>query len=207
MLAEEKPALLPLPPEPFRYYQYGTRTVRLDGCVEVDAAYYAAPPGWIGRTIGVQWDGVHVRLLDAKTGLLLREHLAERRGRHRIPSEDRPRHTAPGAEQLLLRAERAGAQVGRLCALIQEREHEAGIRHIQGVLALARKYGLLDLNDACGAALEIGVPTYRFVRRYLQRRPAAPISLRQVDPLIRQLTQYRDLIDRITQEQPRDESS
>jgi hypothetical protein len=43
--------LLPLPLEPFRYYQYGKRTVHLDGCVEVDAAYYSAPPGWIGRQV------------------------------------------------------------------------------------------------------------------------------------------------------------
>jgi hypothetical protein len=53
MFAEEKPLLQPLPPEPFRYYRYGDRTVHLDGCVEVDAAYYGAPPGWIGRE--VQW--------------------------------------------------------------------------------------------------------------------------------------------------------
>ena len=49
MFAEEKPTLLPLPVEPFRYYQYGERIVHLDGCVEVEAAYYGAPPGWIGR--------------------------------------------------------------------------------------------------------------------------------------------------------------
>ena len=35
MFAEEKPSLLPLPVEPFRYYQYGDRVVHLDGCVEV----------------------------------------------------------------------------------------------------------------------------------------------------------------------------
>src|SRR2546425_1065871 len=44
MFAEEQPHLLPLPLEPFRYYQYGTRTVHLDGCVEVAGAYYAPPP-------------------------------------------------------------------------------------------------------------------------------------------------------------------
>ena len=44
MFAEEKPALLPLPLEPFRYYQHGKRGVNLDGCVEVDAAYYGLPP-------------------------------------------------------------------------------------------------------------------------------------------------------------------
>jgi len=47
MFAEERPALLPLPVEPFRYYHYGERTVHLDGCVEVEAAYYSAPPGWV----------------------------------------------------------------------------------------------------------------------------------------------------------------
>ena len=48
------------------------------------------------------------------------------------------------------------------------------------------------------AALELGVPTYRFLRRYLERRSPVPLTLRQVDPLIRQLTLYRDLIDRKT---------
>ena len=55
-----------------------------------------------------------------------------------------------------------------------------------------------NLCPRCEAALEIGAPTYRFLRRYLERRPAAPLTLRQVDPLIRQLTLYRDLIDRKT---------
>jgi hypothetical protein len=45
MFAEEKPSLLALPLEPFRYYQYGERVVHLDGCVEVEAAYYGLPPG------------------------------------------------------------------------------------------------------------------------------------------------------------------
>ena len=58
MFAEERPALLPLPVEPFRYYQYGERTVHLDGCVEVEAAYYGAPPGWIGRRVQVQWNDI-----------------------------------------------------------------------------------------------------------------------------------------------------
>ncbi|MBM3795947.1 MAG: hypothetical protein FJW31_18245, partial [Acidobacteria bacterium] len=37
--------LQPLPLEPFRFYEYGKRRVHLDGCVEVEAAYYSVPPG------------------------------------------------------------------------------------------------------------------------------------------------------------------
>jgi hypothetical protein len=44
----------------------------------------------------------------------------------------------------------------------------------------------------------MGVPDYRFVRRYLERTPQ--LSLRQVDPLIRELVQYRNLINKKTQE-------
>ena len=75
------------------------------------------------------------------------------------------------------------------------------MRRILGVLALARKHGAALVDDAALAALEMGAPSYRFVRRYLERRPHVPLTLRQVDPLIRQLTLYRDLIDQKTGDQ------
>ena len=51
-----------------------------------------------------------------------------------------------------------------------------------------KQYGSAAADDACAAALELRVPEYRFVRRYLERSPQAPLTLRQVDPLIRELT-------------------
>ena len=200
MFAEERPALQPLPLEPFRYYQYGERTVHLDGCVEVEAAYYSAPPGWIGRQVQVQWDAHQVRVLDPKTGQLLREHRRQVRGRHRIKDEDRPKHTPLGTQQLLCRADRAGSQIGALCRGMYGQHGQTAVRRIQGVLSLAKKYGAATVDEACAAALEFGVCEYRFVRRYLERNPQAPLSLRQVDPLIRQLTLYRDFIQNKTQE-------
>src|SRR6516162_10096960 len=88
MFAEEKPHLRPLPLEPFRYYEYGKRVVNLDGCVEVQAAYYSLPPGWMGRSVDVQWDELHVRILNPNTDKLLREHLRQKRGGYRIQEED-----------------------------------------------------------------------------------------------------------------------
>jgi len=195
MFAEEKPALQQLPLEPFRYYRFGERTVNLDGCIEVEAAYYGAPPGWIGRKVQAQWDELHVRVVDPKTGQLLREHLRTRRGFHRIRDEDRPARTPRSTEALLRWAGNAGRYIGTLCEQIHRTEGEAGVRRILGVLALAKKHGPAVVDDAAQAALEMGAPSYRFLRRYLERRPAVPLTLRQVDPLIRQLTLYRDLID------------
>jgi hypothetical protein len=195
MFAEEKPSLQALPIEPFRYYQYGERAVHLDGCVEVEAAYYSAPPGWIGRRVRVQWDATFVRLLDPGTGQLLREHLRQERGRHRIQPEDRPRRTPLSTVQLLSRAGKAGASIGALCTGMHTRQGELAIRRIQGVLSFHKKYGVARVEEACAAAVDLEMFDYRFVRNYLERRCAPPVSLRQVDPLIRQLTLYRDLID------------
>ena len=206
MFAEEKPVLLPLPLEPFRCYQYGERTVHLDGCVEVEAAYYGAPPGWIGRRVQVQWDAQYVRLLDPKTGQLLREHLRQERGRHRIKEEDLPPRTPLGTSQLLGRAGRAGSHIGQLCEAIHHDQGQVGVRRILGVLSLAKKFGAAVVDDACAAALEMGVHEYRFVRRYLERRPQLPLTLHQVDPLIRELEQYREIIQQRTKEQEKNES-
>ena len=199
MFAEEKPSLKRLPIEPFRYYKYGQRVVHLDGCVEVEAAYYGLPPGWIGRTVKVQWDTLHVRILDPNTYQLLREHVRQKRGGYRVRPEDNPKKTPLTTVQLLARARRAGTHIGTLCEGIHRRQGEAAVRRILGVLSLAKRYGVSAVEDASAVALELHVYEYRFLRRYLERRP--PLALCQVDPLIRELTQYRDLINLKIQEQ------
>jgi hypothetical protein len=199
MFAEEKPALGQLPLEPFRYYQYGERTVHLDGCVEVEAAYYSVPPGFIGQRVQVQWDELRVRILAPKTGQLLREHVRQKRGRHRLHEDDRPARTPRTTEALLHRARTAGVHLGTLCQHIHNHEGEPGVRRILGVLSLAKKHGAVAADEAAQAALDLGMPNYRFVRRFLERRSPLP-TLKQVDPLIRQLSLYRNLIDQRTGE-------
>ena len=200
MFTEEKPHLRPLPLEPFRYYQYGERVVHLDG--EVEAAYYSLPPGWIGRPVKVQWDELHVRILHPSTNQLLREHLRQKRGGYRIEEEDHPKKMPLSTAQLLRRAEHAGMHMGKFCQLLYDRQAETSIRRILGVLSLMKKYGVAAVEDACAVALDIGVHEYRFVRRYLERRPHPQMFLRQIDPLIRELTEYRDFINLKIKEQP-----
>jgi len=202
MFQEERPHLKALPLEPFRFYQHGSRTVHLDGCVEVEAAYYGAPPGWIGREVHVQWDGLRVRLVDPKTGTLLRELAKKPRGWREVHPDDRPAKTPASTEQLLVRARNAGKSIGILCEQIHGRSEEAGVRRILGVLSLVKKHGAASTDAACAAALEVGYPDYRFVKKWLARHPVAPLTLRQVDPLIRGLVEYRELFLRLSSTQP-----
>jgi len=91
-----------------------------------------------------------------------------------------------------------GRSAGALCQQLHRHEGEAGVRRILGVLALAKKHGTASTEAACTAALELGVPSYGFVKQYLARRLVTAPALTQVDPLIRQLTLYREEIDRLT---------
>ena len=154
---------------------------------------------WLCSPGGAFIDG-QVIVPDPRTGQLLREHARQQqRGQHRIAPEDRPKRTPTGIVHLLGRAAKTGSNTGVLCQGLYDREGQAGIRRIQGVLALAKKYGAARVDEACAAALELEIYNYGFVRKYLERALQAPLSLRQVDPLIRQLECYRDLIERKSQ--------
>ena len=78
---------------------------------------------------------------------------------------------------------------------------EVAVRRILGVLSLAKKYGVAIrrrcLRHGSGnrraANITSSAATWNTI-------PQLPLSLRQVDPLIRQLTLYRDLIEARTQD-------
>ena len=101
-----------------------------------------------------------------------------------------PTRTPPTTLTLLAQAARAGTHIGTLCETLHRRDGPTGVRRLLGVLSLVKKHGAAAVDDACAAALELQVADYRFVRRYLERHPAVPLTLRQVDPLIRDLTHY-----------------
>ncbi len=133
MFAEEQP----LPLEPFRFYRYGTRSVHLGGCVEVDAAYYSVPPRGISRRVSVQWNDHHLRVLDLKSGALLREHLRTWRGHHRVEDADRPSRAPAKLLATLATARTVGPSIGALCDHLHQTDGLISPRRILGVLPLS----------------------------------------------------------------------
>jgi hypothetical protein len=58
------------------------------------------PAGSVRKEVAVQWNVSHVRLLDPRTGQLLREHRRHaRRGQHAIHPDDRPARTPPSTDR------------------------------------------------------------------------------------------------------------
>jgi hypothetical protein len=97
---------------------------------------------------------------------------------------------------LLWQTEQAGSHISIFCRALNHRQGQVAVRRIQGVLALAKKFGTPPVDKACAVAVEMGVREHRFVRHYLEYCPSTPVSLQQVDPLLRNVLEYRDLIQK-----------
>jgi hypothetical protein len=69
-----------------------------------------------------------VKVLDPRTGELLREHRRQERGLHRIP-EDAPAHMLPSTRRLL----RGWSSHRHLCRHVYDRDSVVSIRRIQGI--------------------------------------------------------------------------
>jgi anaerobic selenocysteine-containing dehydrogenase len=78
-------------------------------------------------------------MIDPRTGQLLRKHLGQKRGIHRIHDEDRPKRTPPQLHQLLARAHKAGTNNCTVCTEIHHRQTEAGVRRITGMLSACQE--------------------------------------------------------------------
>ena len=136
MFDEERPFLQPLPATRFEYYRICQRTVHFDGYIEVDNAYYSAPPRYVGRKVVTHVGRLWIRILDPANYECVREHsIALHKGQRRTIDADRPKQTPVKVEQLAARI--AGAGPG--CkAFAHKLVEDRGSRCTAGALRNAR---------------------------------------------------------------------
>jgi transposase len=192
----ERATLQRLPLERFPCFCEGQRIVHRDGHVEVDRAYYSMPPEYLGRSVWVRWDSRLVRIFNERMEPISthvkqepgqfstqRQHLADRK----ISGVER------GAAWLLGKVRHLGPQCMRWAeAMLQERGVE-GVRVLQGLLSLAGRHPVGNLQRACEVALSHGAYSLRTVRLLLARADAARQELLPFldeHPLIRDLSDY-----------------
>uniref|UniRef100_E6Q2E6 Transposase of ISCARN65, IS21 family n=1 Tax=mine drainage metagenome TaxID=410659 RepID=E6Q2E6_9ZZZZ len=168
MFEAERPFLLPLPVTRFEYYRSCERTVHFDGYIEVDSAYYMAPPIYIGTKVIVHVGRLWLRILDPTTHQCVRTFaLAVRKGQRRAVDADRPKQTPPQVEKLAARVAGAGPGCAAFArALVAQRGAEA-LRALFGMLDLLRRYDAAAVDRACSFAASSGIASLRFVRTYL----------------------------------------
>jgi len=197
----ERPHLLPLPATPFPFFHEAPRSVHRDAHVEVDKAYYSVPPEYLGHTVWVRWDSKIVRLFKevrepgAEYGrlVLIATHVKRSAG---VFSTD-PNHIASekisgverGAGYLLKLVSRVGPQTTHWAQTMLQQRGIEGVRVLQGLLSMTRRYTADDLEKACRLALSRSA--YRLqALRDLMKQPMRQEEFIQVHPLIRPLDVY-----------------
>lgn len=194
-LESERPALQPLASEAFPFFETGTRTVHVDGHIEVRGAFYPAPLRLVNDTVRVRWDAQLVRLYHQEALVAVHRRMA--------PGQFAPRPGGAPLETtstqqafeagLLERCRRVGPALRTWAeAAVAERGVRA-YRLIQGVLRLTRTHERVHLLTAAEEATSRRVFRYREMQRLTQqvaaRRPAPVLT--QDHEAIRAMTEYR----------------
>jgi transposase len=191
----EQPALAPLPAERFPSFQEAQRSVNRDGHVEVAKAYYSAPPEYLGRRVWVRWDARTVRIFNHRFEQVAL-HVRHEPGRFSTLGE----HLVPekisgierGAEWLLLKVRGIGPHASEWARAMLCARGIAGVRVLQGLLALTNRHAEDDIERACEVALSYGVFQLRPVRQLIDRQAPKQQSLPLLEehPIIRPLADY-----------------
>jgi len=197
-LAVEKPALRPLPASLFPCFNEAPRTVHRDGYVEVDHAYYSAPPEYVRRQVWARWDAKMVRLFNERMQPIA-VHVVAEPGRFQTDQAHIHDHKRTlierGADWILDRCRLLGQGAGTWAEQLYQQRGPECLRVLQGLLALAEKHPVPQLNQACQLALTHGAWRLRDLRELLARPVAQEqFAFLEVHPLIRDLKTYDNLV-------------
>jgi transposase len=169
----DRPALRPLPAEPFVYGEWKTARVNIDYHVELHRHYYSVPFPLVHEVVDARLTATTVECFHK--GQRVAAHARDDTpGRHTTCPAHMPKahqhHLEWTPSRLTDWAGRIGAQTRALvAAILADRPHpEQGYRSCLGLLRLGRRYGEARLEAACARALVVGARSYRHVDSILK---------------------------------------
>ena len=181
--AIDKPALKPLPTEPFDLSEWSRARVNIDYHVAFDANLYSVPYNLVHELVEIRSTPTTVEILHK--GARVASHLRSRgRGQAVTNEEHRPKshraHLEWTPSRMVHWAETIGPNTARLFErIMNDKPHpEMGYRGCLGIIRLAEKYSAQRVEAAAERALLTGACRYKSVESILKN------SLDQVPPSV-----------------------
>jgi transposase len=169
----DKPALGPLPAEPFQASTWKRVALNIDYHVEFEGHLYSAPHTLLREELWVRGTASSLEIfhLGTRVACHVRSHV--RGGRTTQPEHMPSTHRAHAEwtpSRILGWAATVGENTRALCdVILRERRHpEWGYRSCLGLFRLAKKYGDARVEAASARALFAGARSYRHVLTILQ---------------------------------------
>ncbi len=189
----EQPALRPLPAERFPLFREARRTVHRDGHVSVERAYYSVPVEYLTRSVWVRWDARLVRIFNHRIEQIA-IHAKQSPGKFSTHASHIATEKINGIERgavwLLQKAGHIGPHAEEWAADMLERRGVEGLRVLQGLSALATRYGADAVDAACEVAKSYSAYRLRTIRQLVKRHAPQQVEFLSEHPLIRNLADY-----------------
>ena len=172
----DRPAMQPLPPEPFVHADWRRATVGADYHVRLEGHHYSVPHEMIRQQLWARLTATTVEIFRAGKRVACHRRAAPGDRGATTLNDHRPashrRHAEVTPQMLRERAARIGPATAILVdVILRDRPHpEQGFRSCLGILRLARSYGPERLDAACDRALAINTRTMTSVKSILLNR-------------------------------------
>ncbi len=186
----DRPALRPLPAQPYEYAEWKLVRVNIDYHVEVDGHYYSVPYSLAKQQLEARLSAQVVEVFH-KGKRVASHQRSPRKGRHSTVAAHMPtahQHYAEWTPQrLVLWAAKTGEATARVVeTILTSRPHpQQGFRACLGIMRLGKRYGEGRLEAACRRAIRIGACSYKSLESILKhdldqqplpgQPPAAPV--------------------------------
>ena len=169
----DRPALTPLPDEPYEYAEWKRCRINLDYHVEIAKHYYSVPHSLVRQEVEarITQKTVEIFLRGKRVASHLRSTLPHRPttvAEHMPSSHRRYRDWTHG------RIRRDAAKIGPdadtlIDVILRSRPHpEQGFRSAIGILGLVKRYGSERVDAACARALLLNARSYKSVAAILK---------------------------------------
>lgn len=169
---EERPQLQPLPQSLFPCYQEARRSVHRDSYVEVERAFYEAPPELIGREVWVRWDSRCVRIFNERMEQVgMHTRIEAGKFSHTLGAGGFSAPVLSSCRYWVSRAAVLGEQCGQWAQGTLDTRGPESLRSIMGLCGLIKKHSGAVLNAACLKALKSGTYRLKDIRRLIGEQP------------------------------------
>ena len=193
---EERPHLQPLPSSLFPCYQEARRQVSRDSFVEVQRAFYEAPPEYIGRQVWVRWDSRCVRIFNERLEQVqIHTRLEAGKFSRILGVAGLSAPVLSSCRWWIGRAALLGEACGQWAQASVDRRGPEALRSIMGLCSLSKKHTAAAIEAACYKALKLGARRLKDIQRLIgEPSEQGSFLFAQNHPLIRDLKIYSEFI-------------
>ena len=167
----DRPALRPLPAQPYEYAEWKLVRVNIDYHVEVDGHHYSVPYALVKQQLEARLSAQVVEIFHK--GRRGQSPTVAPQGRHSTVAAHMPKahqHAEWTPQRLILWAAKTGEATAQVVeAILTSRPHpQQGFRACLGIMRLGKHYGDGRLEAACHRAIRIGACSYTSIESILK---------------------------------------